>query len=51
MKLVITKDDAKVDLDFSEDLVKSDDDTYMAFLEDAIMLLQSALLDKQYSVE
>jgi hypothetical protein len=51
MKLVITKDGVNVDLDFSEDLVKSDDDTYVAFLEDAIMLLQSALLDKQYSVE
>lgn len=51
MKLVITKDGVNVDLDFSEDLVKSDDDTYTAFLEDAIMLLQSALLDKQSSLE
>lgn len=51
MKLVITKDGVNVELDFSEDLVKSDDDTYMAFLEDAIMMLQSALLDKQSSFE
>lgn len=51
MKLVITKDGVNVDLDFSEDLVKSDDDTYMSFLEDAIMMLQSALLDKQSSFE
>jgi hypothetical protein len=51
MKLVITKNGIDMQLDFSDELIKSDEDTYVAFLEDAIMLLQSALLDKQYSIE
>lgn len=45
MQLKITqKSQSNLDLSFSLDLLKSDEDKFIAFLEDSIKLLQSQLL-------
>ena len=41
---ITQKSQSNLDLSFSKELIKLDDDKFIAFLEDSIKLLQSQLL-------
>jgi len=51
MKLELTRVGNDIDVEYSEDLLKSDVYTYASFLEDAIKRLQAELITQQESVE
>lgn len=51
MNIEITRSGNDLQIEYSEDLLKSDEYTYAAFLEDAIRLLQAALIAQETSIE
>jgi len=51
MKLELTRVGNDIDIEYSEDLLKSDVYTYASFLEDAIKRLQAELITQEQSVE
>ena len=51
MKLELTRVGNDIDIEYSEDLLKSDMYTYASFLEDAIKRLQAELTTQEQSVE
>jgi hypothetical protein len=51
MKLELTRVGNDIDVEYSEDLLKSDVYTYASFLEDAIKRLQAELITQEQSVE
>jgi hypothetical protein len=49
-QLILTqKSQSNLDIDFNDELLKADEDEFVAFLEDSIRLLQSQLLSIQES--
>jgi hypothetical protein len=49
-QLILTqKSQSNLDVDFNDELLKADEDEFVAFLEDSIRLLQSQLLSVQES--
>lgn len=51
MKLEIIRVGKDIELEYSDDLLKSDIYTYSAFLEDAIKRLQAELIAQEQSVQ
>jgi hypothetical protein len=51
MKLELTRVGNDIDVEYSEDLLKSDVYAYASFLEDAIKRLQAELITQEQSVE
>lgn len=51
MKLELTRVGNDIEIEYSEDLLKSDMYTYASFLEDAIKRLQAELITQEQSVE
>jgi hypothetical protein len=50
-RITLTRDGIDLKTVFTEELKNATDDEYIAFLEDAILVLQDELLSKQYSFE
>lgn len=49
-QLILTqKSQSNLDIDFNDELLKANEDEFVAFLEDSIKLLQSQLLSIQES--
>jgi hypothetical protein len=49
-QLILTqKSQSNLDIDFNDELLKTNEDEFVAFLEDSIRLLQSQLLSIQES--
>jgi hypothetical protein len=49
-QLILTqKSQSNLDIDFNDELLKANEDEFVAFLEDSIRLLQSQLLSVQES--
>jgi hypothetical protein len=49
-QLILTqKSQSNLDIDFNDELLKANEDEFVAFLEDSIRLLQSQLLSIQES--
>ena len=49
-QLILTqKSQSNLDIDFNDELLKANEDEFIAFLEDSIRLLQSQLLSVQES--
>lgn len=51
MKLELTRVGNDIEIEYSEDLLKSDMYTYASFLEDAIKRLQAELIMQEQSIE
>ncbi len=50
-QITLTRDGVDLKTVFTEELENATDDEYTAFIEDAILVLQDALMNKQYSFE
>lgn len=46
-QITLTRNGIDLKIEITEELKNSTDDDYVAFIEDAILVLQNALLDKQ----
>jgi protein-arginine kinase activator protein McsA len=51
MNIKITRSGKDLEIEYSKDLLKYDEYTYAAFLEDAIRLLQAELITQEASFE